>query len=231
MSQKTILVIDDEPDILEMLSYNLEKEGFIVHKSVDGEHGLKLCEHLKPDLILLDLMMPGMDGHQVCYRLKTNPDLNSIPIVMLTAKKDETDEIVGLKIGADDYIKKPFSPRVLVARINSVLRRIENKELLGKTEAKIVRGKLTLNLNTREVLVGNKKIELTAIEFRILKLLAKHPEWVMNREKIISEVMGQDSFITCRTIDVHMSSLRKKLGTGSTFIKTVHGAGYKFSEQ
>ncbi len=231
MPQKTILIIDDEPDILEMVGCHLDNEGFIVHKAGDGEKGLQLCEQLKPDLILLDLMMPGMDGHQICYRLKTNPELTLIPIVMLTAKKDETDEVVGLKIGADDYIKKPFSPRVLIARINGVLRRNENRERSNEVESKIVRGKLTLNLTTREVRVGHKKMELTSIEFRILKLLAKHPEWVMNREKIISEVMGEDSFITCRTIDVHMSSLRKKLGAGSIFIKTVHGAGYKFSEQ
>ena len=231
MPKKTILVIDDEPDILDMLSFHLEKEGFIVHPADSGEKGIKLCEHIKPDLILLDIMMPGMDGHQVCYRLKTNPDFNAIPIVMLTAKQDETDEVVGLKIGADDYIKKPFSPRVLIARIHSVLRRQENKESLDNVDAKIVRGKLTLHLNSREVTIGDRKLELTAIEFRILKLLAQHPHWVMNREKIIQEVMGEDSFSTLRTIDVHMSSLRKKLGSDSTFIKTVHGAGYKFSEE
>ncbi len=230
MPKKTILVIDDEPDILEMLSYHLEKDGFSVNKARDGEEGIRLCELLKPDLILLDLMMPGMDGHQVCYRLKTNPEFNSIPIMMLTARKEETDEVVGLKIGADDYIKKPFSPRILLARIASVLRRHERKESQYESDEKIIRGKLTLDPNTRDVMVGTKKLELTANEFRILELLAKHPGWVMSREKIISDVMGEDSFITYRTIDVHMSSLRKKLGAGSVYIKTVHGDGYKFSE-
>lgn len=228
-SSTTILVIDDEPDILELICYHLEKEGYVVHKAIDGETGIKMCSTIKPDLIILDLMLPGIDGHQVCYKIKSDSTLQRIPIVMLTAKKDETDEVVGLKIGANDYIKKPFSPRVLIARIEAILQRKKQNETESDLEdAKIVRGSMAINSNTHEVTIGNRHLELTSIEFKILKFLAQHPNWVMSREKIIHNVRGEDSFITLRTIDVHMSSLRKKLGASSSIIKTVHGEGYKF---
>ncbi len=228
MNKTKILIVDDEPDILEMASYSFTKEGFAVYTARDGITAIKECERILPDIIVLDLMLPGMDGSQICYKLKKHPQLNHIPIIMLTAKTDETDEVVGLKIGADDYITKPFSLRVLNARVNAVLRRrVLPSTPPAENEETIIHNNLTVAPARHEVKVGADSIKLTPIEFNILLFLIRHPGWVFTRPQIIAAIRGGDIFITERTVDVHIASLRKKLGDAGSVIDTVHGVGYK----
>ena len=228
MSKHKILVVDDEADIREMISYNLEREGFHVLTAPDGETAIKRCQNDDPDLVVLDIMLPGIDGQQVCYKVKADEDLKHIPIIMLTAKCEETDEIVGLKVGADDYIKKPFSIRVLLARIDTLLRRQVERSINTDTQVILKRENLIIDTARHEVRVSGKQVKLTRVEFNILMFLAKRPGWVFSRQQIIDEAIGEDVYITERTIDVHIAGLRKKLGHSSSLIETVHGVGYKF---
>ena len=228
MSKHKILVVDDEADIREMIQYNLEREGFDVLTAADGESALKLCKTDDPDLVILDIMLPGIDGQQVCYKLKADEQLKHIPVIMLTAKVEETDEIVGLKVGADDYVKKPFSPRLLLARIESMLRRQMGQSIDTKSQIILKRDDLVIDTARHEVRISGKEIKLTRVEFNILMFLAKRPGWVFSRHQIIEEAIGEDVYITERTIDVHIAGLRKKLGSASFLIETVHGVGYKF---
>jgi DNA-binding response OmpR family regulator len=228
MSRPTVLVIDDEKDLLELVRYNLEKEHINVILASDGESGLDIGLKHKPDLVLLDLMMPGMNGMEVCRRLRADERIGRVPIIMLTAKAAETDKIVGLELGADDYITKPFSVRELVARVRAVLRR---SNTAAQQAAEVLRrGKLTINFATHEVTFEEKKVLLTATEFRILEFIASRPERVHARDDIL-EAMGKEVASFDRTVDVHVTALRKKLGAeGGRHIETVRGFGYKWTD-
>jgi phosphate regulon transcriptional regulator PhoB len=227
MAREKILVVDDEEDILELVRYNLTKERYQVIAAMSGETALDKAREETPDLILLDLMLPGLDGLTVCRELKRDPATANIPIIMLTAKGEEADIVVGLELGADDYMVKPFSPRVLEARIKAVLRRREHDEA---DDASIRMHDLSIYPARHEVLLKGVPIILTTTEFRILHFLARRPGWVFSREKIINAVKGEDYAVTDRSVDVQIVGLRKKLGPAGECIQTVRGVGYKFKE-
>lgn len=225
--QKLIAVVDDEPDIVELVSLHLRKAHFKVEEFLDAERFLKFINTRVPDLLILDLMLPDADGLDICKYLKKKEEFSSIPIIMLTAKGEETDKIVGLELGADDYVTKPFSPKELVARVKAVLRRHEEKEVTKK----IVVGKiLVIDLQKFKVYVGNKEINLTSTEFKILKMLAERKSWVFTRKQILDHLWGDEKIVVDRTIDVHIKHLREKLGKAGTFIKNIRGVGYKLEE-
>lgn len=226
MPAKRILVVDDEEDILELVNYNLSREGYAVSRVSTGEDALKAVRTVAPDLIVLDLMLPGVDGLEVCRVLKKERTTEHIPIVMLTAKGDEADIVAGLELGADDYITKPFSPKVLAARVRSVLRR---KTQAPPPDTAVIKLKdLVIDPGRHEVLVESKPVDLTLTEFRILHLLARRPGWVFTRDQIIERSRGDNIVVTDRSVDVHITSLRRKLGTCGKYIETVRGIGYKF---
>jgi len=228
MAKETILVVEDEEDILELVKYNLSKEGHKVEGAMSGEKALVAVRSNPPDLVLLDLMLPGVDGLEVCKRLKADPKLAQIPVIMLTAKGEEADIVTGLELGADDYVTKPFSPRVLIARIRAVLRR---KAERGVDEGDpVVMGDLRIHPGKHEVLVGGKAVDLTATEFRILHFLARSPGWVFTRYQIVDAVHGEDYPVTDRSVDVQIFGLRKKLGSAGKRIETVRGVGYRLKE-
>ena len=224
-TMKTILVIDDEKDLVKLVDHHLTKEGYLVIGAKNGIEGLDIALKHKPDLILLDLMMPKLDGLEVCKRLKSATETSRIPVVMLTAKAQETDKVIGLELGADDYITKPFSPRELVARVKAVLRRSEP----AKLKDALTVGDITISYAGRTVEVKNKKIELTQTEFNLLWHLMNRPGRVICRDDLITAGRGDDAMVIDRTIDVHIASLRKKLGKSGSVIETVRGVGYKFS--
>jgi two-component system phosphate regulon response regulator PhoB len=228
MSKEKILVVDDEEDILELVKYNLEREGFQVHCAKSGEKALKKALEDPPELIVLDLMLPGIDGLEVARRLKKNQRAASIPIVMLTAKGEESDIVTGLELGADDYITKPFSPRILVARIKAVIRR-QSKEPEDPNSILQIH---TLNIDPgrRLVMIAEETLDLTYSEFQILLYLARRPGWVFTRSQIVDAVRGDNYPVTDRSVDVQVAGLRKKLGKSSAYIETVRGVGYRFRE-
>jgi two-component system phosphate regulon response regulator PhoB len=228
MSNETILVVEDEEDILELVRYNLEKEGYEPVLAESGEDALAAVEAQPPDLILLDLMLPGIDGLELCKRLKREPETNEIPIVMLTAKTEEADIVAGLELGAEDYITKPFSPKVMIARVRAVLRRVSQAPF-DEEETLEVHG-LTICPGRHEVLYKGETVGLTATEFRMLHYLARRPGWVFTRYQIVDAVRGPDHAVTDRAVDVHIAGLRKKLGPAGTYIETVRGIGYRFKE-
>ena len=228
MTKAHILAVDDEEDILELIQYNLEKEGYVVSRATTGENALTLARSQRPDLILLDLMLPGIDGFDICKILKNDSKTVHIPIVMLTAKGEEIDVVTGLELGADDYITKPFSPRVLIARIRAVLRRKKKVETEKISVIKI--HNLVINPSRFEVLVGETPVELTATEFHLLHFLVQHPGWVFTRSQIIDSVKGTDYPVTDRSVDVQIVGLRKKLLSAGEYIETVRGVGYRFKE-
>jgi two-component system phosphate regulon response regulator PhoB len=228
MTKKKILVVDDEEDIIELVRYNLSREGYKVLCAASGEEGLKTARAENPDLIVLDLMLPGVDGLDVTRRLKVDDTTRKIPIVMLTAKGEESDIVTGLELGAEDYITKPFSPRVLVARVRAVLRRglkdkSEEKEVLKIHE-------ITIHPGRHEVLVNEKPVRLTFTEFGILNFLVRRPGWVFTRNQIVDAVRGEDYYVTDRSVDVQIVGLRKKLGKAGKHIETVRGVGYRIKE-
>src|SRR5262245_22553535 len=223
-----ILLIEDEPDILEVIQYNLEREGHKVVACRNGEQGLSRIRTDNPDLVILDLMLPGMDGVEVCRQVKSDPITRAIPIVMVTAKAEESDIVLGLGIGADDYLSKPFSPRERVARVKVVLRRGPLKEDSG--HERVVRGALTVDLGRHEARVGEQLVTLTPTEMRLLHFLASHPGRVFPRAHLLSRVIGEDALVTDRNIDVHVRALRQKLGEHAALIETVRGVGYRFAE-
>ena len=229
MAKSKVLVIEDEPDILEVIQYNLEREGHKVIACRNGEQGLSRIRTDNPDLVLLDLMLPGMDGVEVCRKVKSDPVTRAIPIIMVTAKSEESDIVLGLGIGADDYIAKPFSPRELIARVKVVLRRGPLREQSGGGE-RVVRGPLTIDLGRHEARVDEQLISLTPTEMRLLHFLASHPGRVFPRAHLLSRVIGEDAIVTDRNIAVHVRALRQKLGDHATCIETVRGVGYRFSE-
>ena len=228
MAKEKILVVDDEEDILELLRYNLLREGYNVSCAASGEEALRLAQSEIPDLLVQDLMLPGIDGLEVTKILKNDSRTKDIPIVMLTAKGEEADIVTGLELGADDYITKPFSPRVLVARVRAVLRR-KVKEY--KEETPVLRiHDIVINPGRHEVLVNDKPVQLTLTEFGILNYLARRPGWVFTRSQIMDAVKGEDYFVTDRSVDVQIVGLRKKLCNAAKYIETVRGVGYRFKE-
>ena len=228
MAKGRILIIDDEEDLIELVRYNLEQEGFQVKGATDGESGLNTAIKETPDLILIDLMLPGIDGLEVCRSLRTNNRTASIPVIMLTAKGAESDRVVGLELGADDYVTKPFSPRELAARVKAVLRRTNSAR--PKSDV-IQRGDLSINLTRRQVRLHNSPVNLTATEFRLLQFFAEHPGRVFSRSELIDAALGREVSVIDRTIDVHVTGLRKKLSDCSDWIETVRGFGYKFRDE
>jgi two-component system phosphate regulon response regulator PhoB len=227
MARGRILVIDDEKDLIELVRYNLEKEGFLVRSAQDGESGLGAAKKELPDLILVDLMLPGIDGLDVCRALRSDSRTAHIPVIMLTAKSAESDRILGLELGADDYVTKPFSPRELLARIKAVLRRTSGPQPAPDV---IRRGELTIDMARRTVTCAGEPIVLTATEFRLLQYFASHSGHVFSRAQLIDGAMGRDVSVEDRTIDVHITGLRKKLGNCGDWIETVRGFGYRFRD-
>lgn len=224
---KLIAIVDDEPDILELVSLHLKKSGFNVREFLDAESFTSFLDTKTPDLIILDLMLPDTDGLEICKYLKRKDAFSSIPIIMLTAKGEETDKILGLELGADDYVTKPFSPKELVARVKVVLRRNIPQEETKKIE---IGGILSIDQDKYRVTVKDKQIELTSTEFRILQLLASRKEAVFTRDTILDYLWGDEKAVIDRTIDVHIRHLREKLGIAAHFIKNVRGIGYKLEE-
>lgn len=231
MKATVILVVDDEPDILELIRYNLVKERYEVECETAGERVLLRATSLMPDLIVLDLMLPGMDGLEVCRRLKGDARTNRIPVIMLTAKSEDADIVSGLELGADDYVTKPFSPRVLLARIRSVLRRRGEKTATAPEQDEVItRGALRIDVGRHQVTVRDESVGLTALEMRILQALARRPGLVLTRYQIVKAAQGEGVGVTDRSVDVHMVSLRRKLGECGSLIETVRGVGYRFKE-
>lgn len=227
--RKTVLVVDDEKDLVELVSYNLQKAGHQVITASSGSEALALARQQKPDLVLLDLMLPGLDGTEVTRRLKADPSTSSIPIVMLTAKGEETDVVVGLTLGADDYVTKPFSLKILLARLNNVLRRIEQQQ--SGSEGGVLRaGPLVIDPSKHEVTVDGEPVKLTLTEFKLLSALAAARGRVLTRDQLMDKAMGADVFVTDRAIDVHVTAIRKKLGAHAWLVHTVRGVGYRLQE-
>lgn len=228
MAKEKILVIEDEEDIQELVKYNLAKEGYQVQGELTGEAGLETARRMLPDLVLLDLMLPRMDGLEVCRLLKADHRTQAIPIVMLTAKGEESDVVTGLEVGADDYITKPFSPKVVIARIRNILRR-KGREVPDDSSPIKVHD-LVIHPGRHEVLIKGKRVDLTFTEFRVLQFLSRRPGWVYTRQQIVDAVRGEDYPVTDRSVDVQIVGLRKKLGVCGKYIETVRGVGYRFME-
>jgi two-component system alkaline phosphatase synthesis response regulator PhoP len=223
-----ILVVDDEQAIVDVLAYNLAKAGHTSLVARDGLEALRLAREESPDLVILDLMLPGMDGLEVLRKLRADSGTRELPTVIVSAKGEEADIVSGLELGADDYLTKPFSPRVLVARVRAVLRRREKPQT---PEDDVIRiHDLTIHPGRHEVLVGKKPVELTFTEFRILHILARRPGWVFTRSRIVDSIHGESYPVTDRAVDVQIVGLRKKLGRAGDYIETVRGVGYRFTE-
>ena len=228
MKQATILIIEDDGDIVELLQYNLSKEGFRVRVARDGDAGMVEARRYRPDLILLDLMLPGIDGLELCRRMKRDEELSTIPIVMVTAKSEESDVVTGLEMGADDYLAKPFSPRELLARVRAVLRRGQSSK-----EHEIARldfGGVVLDRPRHEITVDGEIVEFTRAEFRLLWALGTSPGRVFARDELVEFITGGEAHISDRNVDVHVSAIRKKLEPHSDLVKTVRGVGYKIRD-
>jgi two-component system alkaline phosphatase synthesis response regulator PhoP len=225
--KKKLLIIEDDPDIIELLKHYLEKENFALTGASDGSSGLKKARAEDFDLLILDIMLPEMDGLEVCKELRSDPKTKSVPIIMLTARGEETDKIVGLELGADDYITKPFSPKELVARVKALLRRTERKP----EKEKVYRyGKLTLDLTKHEMIYDNRMLELTSKEFDLLECLLRNKGRVLSRDYLMDQVWGYDYYGGMRTVDVHIRRLREKIPALSKAIQTVKNSGYKLKE-
>jgi len=224
---QSVLVVDDDPTVSDVVRRYLEQAGCRVRLAADGGSGLAAVDAERPDLVVLDLMMPGMNGLEVCKLLRADARTGRVPIIMLTAKAAETDKIVGLEMGADDYITKPFSVRELLARVRAVLRR---SDPAPPANGIIRRGRLVIDVSSHEVTWAAQRVQLTATEFRILEYLATRPGRVLSRNDIIDTALGRDVAVFQRTIDVHITALRKKLGAGGAHIETVRGFGYKWSD-
>ena len=227
--RQSILIVEDEEDILELIQYNLSREGYRVSGVRDGEEALDLIRRSNPDLVVLDLMLPGLDGLEICRRLKADEITRAIPVIMVTAKGEESDVVLGLGIGADDYLPKPFSPRELVARAKAVLRRGPVQEDRGAGE-RVVRDGLIVDAGRHELRVDGEPVTLTATEMRLLHFLASHPGRVFTRDHILSRVIGEQAVVIDRNIDVHIGSIRRKIGPYRDLIETVRGVGYRFRD-
>lgn len=226
--KKRILLIEDEEDIAALIKLHAEMAGYKMHVEVDGLNGYRAVEREKPDLVILDIMLPGQNGLDVCRKIKNNPDLRNIPIMMITAKGEELDIVLGLELGADDYIPKPFSPKVLISRMKAILRRAKEPEKTAKT---VAFGPFTIEIERYIVRKGDKNITLTLSEFGILRRLVLNRGKVLTRNQLLDDIHNEDTFIVDRNIDVHIASLRKKLGPNFHYIETVRGVGYRFTEE
>jgi len=229
MAKERILVVDDEEDILELVRFHLAREGYQLTLAATGEEALKKAKLETFDLVVLDLMLPGLDGLEVAKALKADARTKGVPVVMLTAKSEDADVVTGLEIGADDYIANPFSPRVLTARVKAVLRR-RSKAALDDTKV-ITIHELEIHPGRRAVLAGGQALELTYTEFQLITVLARRPGWVFTRSQIVDSVRGSDYPVTDRSVDVQVVGLRKKLGAYGKYIETVRGVGYRFKER
>lgn len=227
---KHIVVVEDEIDILEVIEYNLVREGYTVSVARDGTAGLKTIRKKKPDLVLLDLMLPGIDGLEICRLLKSKANTSSIAIIIVTAKDDESDIVLGLGLGADDYVSKPFSPKELVARVKAVLRRTEGHESYDSSKS-VSAGPVHIDAQRFQAKLLDESISLTATEFRILHVLVSHPGRVFSRDELLEFSLGQQVVVLARNIDVHIRAIRKSLQHYSDLIETVRGVGYRFSEK
>ncbi|MHC4942042.1 MAG: response regulator [Planctomycetota bacterium] len=228
MAKEKILIVEDEEDILELIDYNLGREGYRTTGTMTGEEALELIKKQQFDLVILDLMLPDLNGLEVCRTLKGDSETRNLPIMMVTAKGEEADIVTGLEFGADDYLPKPFSPKVLVARVRALLRRIATPP--AEEEAQLDFVDLEILPGRHEVRVKGKSVKLTLTEFRILHFLARKPGWVFSRYQIIDAVQGEDYVVTDRSVDVQIVGLRKKLGPAGRHIETVRGVGYRFKE-
>jgi DNA-binding response OmpR family regulator len=227
MQKTKLLLIEDEEDIAALLKLQAEISGYKFHVEVDGLNGLRAVEKERPDLVILDIMLPGLNGLDVCRKIKSNPELKDIPVIMISAKSEEIDIVLGLELGADDYVGKPFSPKVLFSRIKAVLRRGKEPD---KTPKVIVFGLFTLEVERYLLRKKDKQIPLTLSEFGILRRLLSNKGKVLTRNQLLDDVQNDDAFIVDRNIDVHIASLRKKLGPNFNWIETVRGVGYRFKE-
>jgi len=228
MSKNTVLVVEDEEDIRELLVYNLAKEAFSVLAVESGELGLEYASREHPDVVILDLMLPGMDGLSVCRHLKNSETTRDIPVIIASAKGEEADIVTGLELGADDYIAKPFSPKVLIARVRALLRRSRQPPADAGTTIKI--HEFVIDPNKFKITIADNTLDVTANDFKVLHFLASHAGWVFTRYQIVNAVRGEDYVVTERAIDVQIAGLRKKLGKYADYIETVRGIGYRFRE-
>lgn len=225
-----VLIIEDEADIQTLISYHFKQAGYRVEICGNGAEGLKKAREAKPDLLILDLMLPGIDGLEVCRALKGDPKTRSIPIIMLTAKNEEVDKVVGFELGADDYLGKPFSPRELLLRAKAVLRRTQSAK--PEADEKILQfGELSIDLLRHKVFAGKEEVDLTSIEFKLLQYLLETKGRVQTRDMLLDKVWGYDAFVTTRTVDTHVKRLREKLGKLGDYVETVRGVGYRFKEK
>ncbi len=231
MAREKILVVEDDEDILDLIAYNLEKEQYTVLKSNSGEKALARIAKNRPDLLLLDLMLPGMDGLEICKRVKGESATRDIPVLMLTAKGEESDVVAGLELGADDYMTKPFRPRELIARVRTILRRASAPAINPATMEEITLHGISIHPGRREVKVGKKTVDLTYTEFQVLYALAQRPGWVFTRYQIVDAVRGENYPVTDRSVDVQIVGLRKKLGKAGQAIETVRGMGYRMRDR
>lgn len=227
MTKETILIVEDDEDILQLLSFNFESNGFDVHTSMDGREGLAMARRLRPDMVLLDLMLPGMDGFDVCKELKRGDDTSEVPVIMLTARSEEVDRIVGLELGADDYVVKPFSFRELLLRVRAVLRRSHGQTAPRSTYQ---REGLLVDMESHKVFSNNEEIILTATEFKLLSELIRTSPRVRTRDQLLTTVWGYEFEGYARTVDTHVRRLRQKLGEHAPLVETVRGVGYRFKE-
>jgi len=232
MSRMSILIVEDELEIAELMRFHVQRDGFDCRIVQSGRVALSVVENDQPQLILLDLMLPDLDGLEVCRRLKRNPQTRTIPILIVSAKGDEADIVAGIELGADDYVTKPFSPKVLMARVKNILRRYGDEPALeddGKSLG-LAQGALVIDADRHVVMVNGKPIDLTVTEFGIVQYLAARPGFVRTRDQIISAVHGESAVLSSRTVDVHVTALRRKLGEVGDMIQTVRGVGYRLSE-
>lgn len=227
MRKARILIVEDEKDIIELIQYNLEREGYRAAAVNSGEDAIRFLEKDSPELIILDLMLPGMDGLEICRLIKSDNKTKNIPVVMLTAKSEESDVVIGLQLGADDYVTKPFSPKVLLARIKALLRRSSGKAITDQVRQF---EDFKIDLPKHKITYKGQPIDLTALEFNILEFLSRYPGRVFSRDQIMDNVWKDGKFIVDRAVDVHIRGLRKKLGKAAEFIQTVRGSGYRFKE-
>jgi len=225
-----ILVVEDEPDIQELIRYHLDQAGFQVETAGDGNAALHALRRRRPSLLVLDLMLPDRSGTELCREIRSDPDLKDLPIIMVTARSDEVDRLVGFELGADDYVAKPFSPRELVLRVRAVLRRTSAAPEAADIPELLQHGDLSLDTARHHCEVGSRSVDLTAKEFQLLRMLMSRPGRVLSRERLLDEVWGPDVTVTLRTIDTHMKRLREKLGDAGSLITTIRGVGYRFAE-
>ncbi len=228
MPKSNVIVVEDDEDILELISYNLAREGFSVSGYLSGEEGLAQIRKQRPDIVLLDLMLPGVDGLTVCKTIKSDPEVASVPIIMISAKGSESDIIRGLELGADDYITKPFSPKILISRTRAILRRY--RDTVADHQATLDIHQLNINPGKHLCQLAGAPLELTKDEFQLLLFFARHPGWVFTRYQIVDDIKGEGYVVTERAVDVRIAGLRKKLGVYSDYIETVRGVGYRFKD-